>query len=164
MRQNKLKWYQALAMYEEVIEVHWFPLEPNTARSTYPAGTSICYFDRRLEQRDAPEGLLIDFEPLRRVYLGERFRQERENYRYIYDESPHYIQNSLWDFYASIGFDRKTKKWGERPPLGAAMTLEELELHCHQIDPNFGDHKEYAKNFKPPSRSHVPEETFEIIL
>lgn len=164
MQRDKLKWYQALAIYDEGIEVHWFPLEPNTARSTYPAGTSIGHFHNRLEQRDAPKGLLVDFEPLRRVFLEEHLRQARENYRYMFDECPHYFQNSLWDFYVSIGFDIKTKKWGERPPLDAAMTFEQLELHCHKIDQNFGDHKEYAINFKRYGGGKSPEAMREIII
>lgn len=164
MNKENLTWYQALAMFPGCIEVHWFPLEANPDRSTYSAITSMHWFNNRLEQKDAPKGLLVEFEEMRKIALREHIRQRDYDFNYPFDTSPHFVQSSLWDFYTAIGYDIKTKKWVDRSHLGQSMTLEQVESSCSAIDPNFGAYKEYAVNFKLPTVVAEHETMYELIL
>jgi hypothetical protein len=76
----------------------------------------------------------VIFEPLRMVKRMEEERKKREDYEYEWRNDPHFIQGSLWDFYAAIGFSHKTKKWGSRPPLRTILTLEQLEEIVRKLD------------------------------
>jgi hypothetical protein len=123
MRKGQFNWYQATVLIGEGLEIHRFPLEADPNRSDYRALTSIGWFG----SRDFTEDLSVIFEPLRLVARMEAERKKREDYVYDWRDDPHFLQASLWDFYAAIGFSHKTKKWGMRPPLGEILTLEQLE-------------------------------------
>ncbi|WP_338923620.1 hypothetical protein V0M98_35920 (plasmid) [Pseudomonas silesiensis] len=130
MRQSKYNWYQATVVIGERIEIHRFPLEAVPFRSNYRALTSVSWF----QCRDMPEDLSVIFEPLRMVKRMEEERKRREDYEYDWCNDPHFLQGSLWEFYAAIGFSHKTKKWGSRAPSGPILTLEQLEEIVTKLD------------------------------
>lgn len=132
------RWYQATFMgTDDVHEIHRFPLESNPERSTYTAMTSISWF----QERAKPEKITVIFEPLIFVLKLERLRKARESspFDYVYGSinDPHFLHESLWTFYTSIGYDYKKKKWGERPPRGPVLTREQLDEICTKLDANY---------------------------
>jgi hypothetical protein len=130
MSRGKYNWYQATVLIGDGLEIHRFPLEAVPFRSNYRALTSIGWFNCR----ELPEDLSVIFEPLRMVKRMEEERKKREDYEYDWHNDPHFIQGSLWDFYAAIGFSHKTKKWGSRPQSGPILTLEQLEAIVAKLD------------------------------
>ncbi|AFH14676.1 hypothetical protein LU11_gp145 [Pseudomonas phage Lu11] len=136
-------WYQAI--YTELAddpaddreEVHYFPLEANPKRSNYPALTSIGWF----YGRDLPSHISVSIDPLYRVRQIENMRKERGiSMVDAFHDAPHFYQESLWAFYASIGYDYKKKKWGVRPEQSVSMTRAQLEEYCLQKDAKYADH------------------------
>lgn len=151
------KWYQATFCVQadnpadDVYEVHRFPLEINPKRSSYPAMVSINWFhDRGLDwfqgRRGQPKHITVVFDPLRRVLHVEALRKQRAesplDYVHHSADDPHFFHESLWAFYASIGYDYKKKKWGERPPCGPVLTPEQLHARCLEVDADYANYPE----------------------
>lgn len=139
---GKLRWYQATYMgSDDVFEVHHFPAEKNPQRSPYPAITSMNWF----REREHTENIFVDIEPLLLVLKMEALRKARAlDYVYPYQADPHFFHESLWAFYASIGYDRKKKKFGERPPRGPVLTREQLDEICTNLDADYANYPEIA--------------------
>lgn len=144
------KWYQATFCVQadnpddDVYEVHRFPLEINPLRSTYPAMTSINWF----HDRGHPRHITLVFDPLRRVLHVEALRKQRAesplDYVHHNADDPHFFHESLWAFYASIGYDYKKKKWGERPSCDPVLTPEQLHERCLKVDADYANYPEIA--------------------
>lgn len=134
------KWQQATFssmgdnIDDDVLEIHWFPLEENPLRSSYPAMVSLNWF----QSRDTPLHLSVYIEPLRRALHMIALRDGVD----AYVDEPHFFHKSLWDFYASIGYDHKKKKWGDRPQNITALTNAQLRARCLELDVDYANYSE----------------------
>jgi hypothetical protein len=104
---------------DDAISLHTFWLEPE-GKSEYRATTSMSWFNAGFGNRPGADGRTIFFESkaqydkleeLRRVRVeeaGEVFVDSRQE---DFPETPAFTHESLWEFYAAIGYDYKNKRW-----------------------------------------------------
>jgi hypothetical protein len=133
-------WYEALYFSGNKVEVHHFTLDADPRRSNYTALTSIGWF----HHREFPADTSVLFENLIFTNRMESMRQQHPDHVYSWRNDPHFYHSSLWDFYAAIGYNHKTKKWGKRAPSGPILTREQLAEICLKVDAHYADAIEVA--------------------